>query len=95
MFLLPFRWLNFEKVVDALLSKQIYHLNVEQLKIVARDKRFIADEEEFNIMLNFYHDLGIIIKHGSTVILKAQWLIDLFRQLITIPNFDDMVRNAK
>ena len=43
-------------------------------------------------MLNFYHDLGVIVKHGSTVILRAEWLIKLFKQLITVRCFDDMVR---
>ncbi|CAH3140179.1 unnamed protein product [Porites lobata] len=41
-------------------------------------------------MVNFYHDLGIIIEHRSTVILSTQWLIDLFGQLITIPDFTKM-----
>ena len=45
-------------------------------------------------MVNFYHDLGIINKHRSTVILSTQWLIDLFGQLITIPDFTKMVRNT-
>ena len=43
-------------------------------------------------MLNFYHDLGVIVKHGNTVILQAEWLIKLFKQLITLRRFDDMVR---
>ena len=46
-------------------------------------------------MLDFYHDLGMIVKHCSTVVLRAQWLIDLFKQLITIRSFNDMVRNKK
>ena len=43
-------------------------------------------------MLNFYHDLGVIVKHGNTVILQAEWLIKLFKQLITLRKFNDMVR---
>ena len=43
-------------------------------------------------MLNFYHDLGVIVKHGNTVILQAKWLIELFKQLITVRRFRDMVR---
>jgi len=53
---------------------------------------FIEDEDQFHTMLNFYHDLGMIVKHRSTVILKAQWLIDLFKKLITIPPFNKAVR---
>ena len=42
-------------------------------------------------MLDFYHDLGNIVKHRDTVILQPQWLIDIFRKLITIRHFNDMV----
>ena len=66
---------------------------MKELQTCAEERCFIKDEEEFNIVVNFYHDLGIIIKHRSTVILSAKWLIDLFKQLITIPDFNKMVRN--
>ena len=87
------RWLNFEKVLNALLSKKVYHLNLRKLQTYVRDNCFINDEEEFTTMVDFYHDLGIIIKHCSTVILSAEWLIDLFKQLIIIPPFDETVRS--
>jgi len=45
--------------------------------------------------LDFYHDLGKIVKHRSMVVLRAQWLTDVLRQLITIPHFNDMVRKLK
>ena len=51
----------------------------------------ISDQQEFTTMLNFYHDLGVIVKHGRTVVLQAQWLIDLFKQLITVPPFEKLV----
>ena len=51
----------------------------------------IEDEEEVTAMLNFYHDLGVIVKHGRTVVLQAQWLIDLFKQLITVRPLDEAV----
>ena len=44
-------------------------------------------------MLDFYHDLGKIVKHRSMVVLRAQWLTDVLRQLITIPTFKEKVRN--
>ena len=86
-----FRWLNFEKVIEALVAQNTHHTNVEPLQILAKEVCFIQDEEEFYTMLNFYHDLGLIIRHRNTVVLKAEWLIDLFRQLITIPRFDKAV----
>ena len=76
-----------------MLSKKVYHLNLKELQTYARDNCFINDEEEVTTMVDFYHDLGIIIKHCSTVILSAEWLIDLFKQLIIIPPFDETVRS--
>ena len=87
-----FRWLNFERVIEALVAQNIHHTNVEELQTRAMEVCLIKDKEEFHTMLNFYHDLGLIIRHRNTVVLKAEWLIDLFRQLITIPRFDKAVR---
>ena len=89
--LLQTRWLNFEKIISALLSKEVYHLNIKDLQAYAKDICFIDDEEEFSTMVNFYHHLGIIIEHCNTVILSAKWLIDLLRQLIIIPPYRKMV----
>ena len=77
-----------------MLSKPVYYLSIKKLRTHAKEKCFIHDKKEFTTMVNFYHDLGIIIKHRRTVILSAKWLIDLFGQLITIPDFTKMVRNT-
>ncbi|RMX41337.1 hypothetical protein pdam_00021646, partial [Pocillopora damicornis] len=84
---IPVRWFNFEKVIEALVADNVYHTNTVHLQTYAKDVCFIEDDGQFHTMLNFYHDLGMIVKHRSTVILKAQWLIDLFKKLITIPAF--------
>ena len=85
------RWFKFERAVDALVAKQTYFMDLDQLLSVIRQVCQIEDEEEVTAMLNFYHDLGVIVKHGQTVVLQAQWLIDLFRQLIIVPPFDEAV----
>ncbi|XP_022810285.1 uncharacterized protein LOC111347291 [Stylophora pistillata] len=85
---IPVRWFLFEKVIEALVAKQIYHRNLKQLEHYARRDCFMEDEKEFVSMISFYHGLGMITKHRNTVVLKAQWLIDLFKQLITIPPFN-------
>ena len=90
---LSFRWFLFEKVIEALIAQQIYHRHLKQLQSYAEKHCFIKDADEFAGMISFYHGLGMIIKHRSTVVLKAQWLIDLLKQLITIPHFDKMVIN--
>ena len=66
-------------------------MNLDQLGSVMRQVCHIVDEEEMTAMLNFYHDLGVIVKHGCTVVLQAQWLIDLFKQLITVRPFYEAV----
>ena len=66
-------------------------MDLDQLLSVIRQVCQIEDEEEVIAMLNFYHDLGVIVKHGQTVVLQAQWLIDLFKQLIIVPPFDEAV----
>ena len=68
-------------------------MNLDQLLAAIRRDYGIHDEEELTAMLNFYHDLGVIVKHGHTVVLQAQWLIDLFKQLITVRPFDEVVSN--
>ena len=88
------RWLNFERVISALRERNVDYLNVEKVQVIAREKCFVTNEKEFDLMMNFYHDLGIIVKHGTTVILNAKWLIELFRKLITIPKSNEMVRKC-
>ena len=85
------RWFNFERAVDALVAKQIYFMDLDELLSVIRQVCRIKAEEEVTTMLNLYHDLGVIVKHGQTVVLQAQWLIDLFKQLITVRPFDEAV----
>ena len=66
-------------------------MDLDELLSVIRKVCHIEDEEEVTTMLNFYHDLGVIVKHGQTVVLQAQWLIDLFKQLITVRPFGEAV----
>lgn len=77
--------------MEGLVAAKIYFLALKDLRTVVREVCFIEDEKEMDTMLDFYHDLGMIVKHRNTVILKSQWLIQIFRQLITIRPFNEMV----
>lgn len=88
------RWFNFEKVVQALNGNHTFYLNVKDLQAIVKEVCFVKDETELGVMLDFYHNLGVVVKHGSTVVLHAPWLIDLFKQLITIPRYEEVVRNV-
>lgn len=74
------------------MAKGTYYLHLEQLQTIIQQVCFIDNEDEAATMLDFYHNLGVIVKHHSTVVLRTQWLIDLFRQLITIRPYNEMVR---
>ena len=78
-----------------MVAKKVYYLNMEQLQTIIQKYCFIENKNEVATMLNFYHDLGVIVKHGNTVILQAEWLIKLFKQLITVRCFDGMVRRKR
>ena len=89
------RWFHFEEVIKALIAKKVYFSNLEQLQGIIQKVCFIEEEDEVATLLDFYHDLGVIVKYRDTVVLQAQWLIDVFKQLITIRPFDEMVRKKK
>lgn len=93
MLLVFLRWFHFERVVEALVAQDKYYMDIDQLLTITKEVCHIDDEDELSTMLNFYHDLGVIVKHGRTVVLQAQWLIDLFKQLITLRPFDEMVNS--
>ena len=73
------------------MAKSMYHMDLDQLLPVIKQVCRIDDEGETTVMLNFYHDLGVIVKHGRTVVFQAQWLIDLFKKLITVPPYEEAV----
>ena len=73
------------------MAKQTYHIDLDRLLTIIKQVCHVDDEDEITAMMNFYHDLGVIVKHGRTVVLQAQWLIDLFKQLIAVPRFDEAV----
>lgn len=75
-----------------MVANNIKFLDLKNLKTIVWEVCSIEDEKEIEFMLDFYHDLGIIVKLRKTVILKPQWLVtDVFRKLISIPDFNEMV----
>ena len=73
-------------------DKKIYCLTFEQLQGIIQKVCFINDGDEVATMLDFYHDLGVIVKHRDTVVLQAQWLMKVFKEFVTTPSFDETVR---
>lgn len=87
---LPVKWFNFEKVLKNLAAEKFY-LMLDEIHDVARQECLIEDDEQLDAMLNYYHDLGLIVRFKDTVVLDTQWLINLFKKLITIRPFKEQV----
>ncbi|XP_030844811.1 probable serine/threonine-protein kinase roco6 [Strongylocentrotus purpuratus] len=87
---IPLRWLLFE---EALAADSINFMSLDQTKKLTQPFG-MESERELLTMLTFYHDLGYIVYYGGIedqqsllrdmVILNPQWLIDVFKQVITI-----------
>ena len=87
---IPLKWLRYEKILQ-LLSKEGYKwIPIKQSRQIASDECGIDDDEQFRTVLNFLHDQRILIHFSekpeldNMVILDPQWLIDVFKKVITI-----------
>ncbi|XP_030831180.1 uncharacterized protein LOC100889840 isoform X2 [Strongylocentrotus purpuratus] len=87
---IPLRWLLFE---EALAADKVNYMSLDQTKELMQPVG-MESEHELLTMLTFYHDLGYVVYYGGIedqqsllrdmVILNPQWLIDVFKQVITI-----------
>ena len=87
---LPVKWFNFEKVVKKL-AGETFFMTLEEISKVAKQECFIDDDKQLDVMLNYYHDLGLIVRFSDTVVLNIQWLINLLKKLITTCPFQEQV----
>ncbi|NP_001161599.1 neuralized PATS1 [Saccoglossus kowalevskii] len=95
---MPIKWLKFEKKVAEYTENKTYYLSRNQA-IELGNELGITTDEGLNTMLQFYHDLGVIIYYGgtgamddslqNTIVLKPQWLVDVFKRVITVKDIDE------
>lgn len=91
---IPIKWLKYEKAVRAMLERGHKWISLEEAKKIALEECEISNDEQFETMLNFLHDLRILIHFDDTpqlnkmVILDPQWLIDVFKKVITITPYE-------
>ncbi|XP_068712595.1 uncharacterized protein [Montipora foliosa] len=98
---IPLKWLKYEN--------ELYRLRKEGHKWIPREKAMdiafgtcgLRDEEEFSTATNFLHDQRILIHFSGhrelerMVILDLQWLIDIFKRVITIKPYEGSERTVK
>ena len=90
---IPLKWLKYEKVLRLLSEEGYSWIPIEHARQIASDECGIDDDEQFRTVLNFLHDQRILIHFSETanlekmVILSPQWLIDIFKEVITVKRF--------
>ncbi|XP_033115134.1 uncharacterized protein LOC117115444 [Anneissia japonica] len=92
---MPVSWLQFEQKVAEMVERGINFISLDQGKDICSQ---FSIQEDLDSMLHFYHDLGVIIYYGqtgavdeslrNTIILQPQWLIDVFKRVITTKDID-------
>ena len=90
---IPIKWLNYERKLQAKRKLKKW-IDLHEAKRIASEECNIVDEKDFRTVLDFLHDKRILIhfsdtpKLGKLVVLDPQWLVDVFKKVITIPPYD-------
>ena len=90
---IPIKWLNYERKLQAKRELKKW-IDVHEAKKIASEECNIVDEKDFRPVLDFLHDKRILIHFSDTpeldklVVLDPQWLVDVFKKVITIPPYD-------
>ena len=92
---LPVKWFNFEKALKNLTTAEKFFLTLDEIRQIAQQECFIDDDDQLDAMLNYYHDLGLIVRFKDTVVLDTQWLANIFKKLISTCPFQEQVCETK
>ena len=90
----PLKWLWFEHILWRLREEHCKLISINDARQIAFDKCGIDDDQQFRTMLDFLHDQKILIHFKETpelnnmVILDPQWLIDIFKKIITVRSYE-------
>ena len=89
---IPIKWLKYEKALSALKESDYKFISLVRAKEIASKVCNINDNEIVTV-LNFLHDLRVLIHFDDTpelselVFLDIPWLIDVFKNVITVRAF--------
>ena len=95
---IPIKWLKYEEALQLVLDEGYKCITIEHAKRIASEVCKIHDDQEFVTVLDFLHDQRILIHFGDTVelnklvVLDPQWLIDVFKTVITVKRYDQQER---
>ena len=95
---IPIKWLKYEEVLQVVLDEGHKWITIEHAKQIASEVCQIHDDQEFVTLLDFLHDQRILMHFSDTVelnklvVLDPQWLIDVFKAVITVKRYDQQQR---
>ena len=98
---IPIKWLKYENALQVVLDDGHKWITFEHAKRIASEVCQIHDVQEFVTVLDFLHDQRILIHFDDTVelnklvVLDPQWLIDVFKRVITVQRYDQQERGFK
>ena len=91
---IPIKWLKYEEALQGVLDEGHKCITIEHAKQIASEVCQIHDDQEFKTVLDFLHDQRILVHFDDTVelnklvVLDPQWLIDVFKTVITVKRYD-------
>ena len=91
---IPVRWMWFEKALKATIKEGFDSLKLSDARQIAVDVCGITEETELCTVLDFLHDLRVVVHFDDTaelddlVVLDPQWLIDIVKEIITVRPFE-------
>ena len=91
---IPIKWLRYEKALCALKQSDYKFISLVRAKEIA-SKVCNMNDNEIQAALNFLHGLRVLIHFDDTpelselVFLDSQWLIDVFKSVITVRAFHE------
>ena len=99
---IPIKWLKYEKALQVIAEEEGHKcISLERAKKIASEGCKIYGDQEFLTLLNFFHDQRILIHFDDTpvlnnlVVLDPQWLINVFKKVITVKPYDHQEREFK
>ena len=87
---IPIKWLKFEKILKTIRESGQRYISLESAKFIASKDCSINEDKELETLINYLHDLRNLIHFDDSpdlnklVILDPQWLIDVFKRVITV-----------
>ena len=91
---IPIKWLKYEKEIKVKLRHGYNWISLDEARKIAVEVCGISSTEQFLAMLNFLHDQRTLIHFHDTrelnemVFLNLQWLINVFKKVITIRPYE-------